>query len=295
VSGRLSLSGYAADFLRTLRERSAIEIIALLSLALIIFAGYSASYFTIAVAFLVLPALLYRPLLEHWLFWTLIAAVSCFVVLHQWYHIDNHKFLLFYWTLTLALAFSLSPERQQAFLARTARFLLIFIMAGAVIQKTLSTSYLDASFFEFSFLTDSRFELFMTALGADRADLKHNQEIINWIESAYLENDISATILRSSRSVRIIAVIVTWWDYLIQLAIAVAFLIRRRLFDLLGHILLLGFIVTTYLVAPVIGFGWTLSILGYAMSAERFPKLALCYLATFPLLTVYGLPWDAVI
>jgi hypothetical protein len=295
VNGGLSLSGYAAAFLRTVQERPAIEIVALLSLGLIIFYGYSATYFVSAVAFLVLPALLYRPLLEHWLFWALIAAVSGFVIVYQWYPIDNHKFLLFYWALALALAFSLSPEQQQAFLAKTARFLLVFVMGGAVVQKTLAASYLDASFFEFTLLTDGRFELFMSALGGDRGDIGHNLDVISWLQSAYLENDTSAAALRSSSSVHNIALLVTWWDYLVQFAIAVVLLIGTRWLDVLGHTLLLVFIVTTYLAAPVIGFGWTLSIFGYALSAGRFPKIALCYLATFPLLTVYGLPWWTVV
>jgi hypothetical protein len=295
VSSGISLPNHAAGFFNELRKRAATDIIVLLSLGLVIFAGYSASYFISAVAFLVLPVLIYRPLLEHWLFWALIAAASCFVILYQWYPIDNHKFLLFYWTLALALAFSLFPEHRQAFLAKTARFLLIFVMAGAVVQKTLATSYVDASFFEFTVLTDGRFELFMRALGIDRGDLAYNRDVIGWLPSAYLENDASTAVLRSSSSVHNIAFLVTWWDYLLPLAIGAAFLIGTRRLDLLGHTLLLVFIVTTYLVAPVIGFGWTLSIFGYALSAGRFPKIALCYLATFPLLTVYGLPWWTVI
>jgi hypothetical protein len=282
-----SLSGHTAAFLHKLRKGPTIEIIVLLSLCLVIFHGYSERYFSVAVAFLVLPALLYRPLFQHWLFWGLIAAVSGFVVLHQWYPVDNHKFLLCYWALALALALSLSEEHQQPFLVKTARFLLVFVMAGAVVQKTLAADYLDGSFFEFTLLTDHRFEPFMAALGVDTSDLSYNQGLIRWLQAATPEHDTSAAVLRLSSSVHNIALVVTWWDYLVQFAIAVAFLIGTRWLDLLGHILLLAFVVTTYLAAPVIGFGWTLSIFGYALSAGRFPKIALCYLATFPLLTVY--------
>jgi hypothetical protein len=143
MNGGLSLSGHAASFFSKLREGPAIEIIVLLSIGLIIFYGFSASYFSSAMAFLVLPALLYRPLLQHWLFWVLIAGVSAFVVFYDWCPIDNHKFLMFYWALALALAFFLSSEYRQTFLAKTARFLLVFLMAGAVVQKTLDASYLN--------------------------------------------------------------------------------------------------------------------------------------------------------
>src|SRR6516225_2653359 len=137
MTAGLFLSSHTTAFLDKLRKGPTIEIIALLSLCLVISHGYSARYFSVAVAFLVLPALLYRPFIEHWLFWGLIAAVSGFVVLHQWYPVDNHKFLLCYWALALALALSLSEEHQQPFLVKTARFLLVFVMVGAVVQKTL--------------------------------------------------------------------------------------------------------------------------------------------------------------
>jgi hypothetical protein len=286
MTAGLSLSDHIASFLHKLRKGPTIEIIVLLSLCLVIFYGYSAKYFSVAVAFLVLPALLYRPFFQHWLFWGLIAAVSGFVVLRQWYPIDNHKFLLAYWALALAFSFSLSEEHRQPFLVKTARFLLVFVMAGAVVQKTLAADYLDGSFFEFTLLTDQRFEPFMAALGVHAGDLSYNRGVISWLQAANPEHDTSA-VLRLSSSVHNIALVVTWWDYLVQLAIAAAFLIGTRWLDLLGHVLLLAFVVTTYLAAPVIGFGWTLSIFGYALSAGRSPKIALCYLATFPLLTVY--------
>ena len=287
MTAGLALFSHTTAFLEKLRKGPTVEIIVQLSLCLVIFHGFSARYFSVAVAFLVLPALLYRPFFQHWLFWGLIAAVSGFVVLRQWYPIDNHKFLLSYWALALALAFSLSEKHQQSFLVKTARILLVFVMVAAVVHKTLAADYLDGSFFEFTLLTDQRLAPFMAALGVDRGDLSYNRGIISWLLAATPEHDTGAAVLRVSPSAHTIAVVVTWWDYLVQVAIAIAFLIGTRWLDLVGHILLLAFVVTTYLAAPVIGFGWTMSILGYALSAERFPKIALCYLATFPLLTVY--------
>ena len=38
------------------------------------------------------------------------------------------------------------------------------------------------------------------------------------------------------------------------------------MFDRIGHLCLLFFIYTTYLPAPVFGFGWLLSILGFALA-----------------------------
>jgi hypothetical protein len=83
----------------------------------------------------------------------------------------------------------------------------------------------------------------------------------------------------------------TWWDLGLQLSIGVLLLIRKRRTDELAHLLLLFFIFTTYIPAPVFGFGWTLAILGFALAKDRFPKISAGYLISFIAILLYQLPW----
>jgi hypothetical protein len=68
-------------------------------------------------------------------------------------------------------------------------------------------------------------------------------------------------------------------------------LARRAVTDKFAHILLLFFIFTTYLPAPVLGFGWILAIMGFALAKEKFPRIAAVYMISFVAILLYQVPW----
>ena len=71
-----------------------------------------------------------------------------------------------------------------------------------------------------------------------------------------------------------LAVFITWWNYLIQVIMGIALLAPR--FTWLWRtrdVWLLVFLFTTYLFAPVIGFGWVLAIMGIAQAEIDCTKL----------------------
>jgi hypothetical protein len=77
----------------------------------------------------------------------------------------------------------------------------------------------------------------------------------------------------------------------VQVFIGVCLVFNRRFSDLLAHTALLFFIFTTYLPAPVFGFGWTLAIMGVTLTKDRFPRWALAYLAACVAVVLYQMPW----
>jgi hypothetical protein len=98
-------------------------------------------------------------------------------------------------------------------------------------------------------------------------------------------------IFPSNDRVNLIARLITWYDIYVQFAIGLFFLPNRRITDILGHAFLLFFIFTTYLPAPVFGFGWTLAILGFILARSRFKHLPVLYLAAFVAILLYQAPW----
>ena len=54
------------------------------------------------------------------------------------------------------------------------------------------------------------------------------------------------------------------------------------------------FILFIYFVAPVLGFGWLITVLGITLAHRRFPRFALAYLASFIVLISYQIPWSEV-
>ncbi len=57
---------------------------------------------------------------------------------------------------------------------------------------------------------------------------------------------------------------------------------------------LLIFLFFTYLVAPVIGFGWVLAIMGIAQTGIQHTRLRALYVFAFLYLQVYRVPWGKV-
>ena len=74
------------------------------------------------------------------------------------------------------------------------------------------------------------------------------------------------------------AKVVTLYDFYVQVAIGVLLLFCREITDTIADLLLLFFIFTTYIPAPVWGFGVTLSVLGFALAKERSQFMSAAYL-----------------
>jgi hypothetical protein len=106
--------------------------------------------------------------------------------------------------------------------------------------------------------------------------------------SQVINNDL---VLPGIARAREIALVMTWWDFSIQFAIGLLLLWRRTFTDQLGHVLLLLFIFTTYLPAPVFGFGWILSIMGLTLAKDQFPRISAVYMISFVAILLYQAPW----
>ena len=73
--------------------------------------------------------------------------------------------------------------------------------------------------------------------------------------------------------------------------IGLCFLFRNRLIQLIGHWALLFFIVVTYSIAPVYGFGLLLIVAGMLLARESFENMMPWYLGTAIYLVVLDFLW----
>ncbi|MGH7803023.1 MAG: hypothetical protein ACREQJ_01640, partial [Candidatus Binatia bacterium] len=101
-------------------------------------------------------ALLHRPLLRRPELWIVLAGVLGWMNLGSWYAIDNHKYLLNYWLLALALGLTLSEPRRA--IAFNARVLIGLAFLLATIQKIAAPDFLNGDFLGVSMLVDRRFQ-----------------------------------------------------------------------------------------------------------------------------------------
>ncbi len=285
-----------ADFYRRCRSEvcatPALELASLLTVLLVAFHGFNSWFARLPAQGLIAVGLIFRELLKSWVFWGLLAVLTGSRIAVQWQDVDNHKFILFYWLLCMTLAHAvLDPELKQNIVLFNARFFLVFIMLGAVAQKLSSASYMDASFFEFELLFDSRFRGFVALFGIDPEVRLQARELLEILRDPYTEVEGNALQIAPGVGLALLAKFVTWYDLIIQAIIGAAFIFRRHVSDLIGHIALLMFIVTAYFAAPVIGFAWTLIVFGILLAKDRYPNLTMTYILMLVVTTLYKIPW----
>lgn len=260
-----------------------------LTLLLLLLYSHRYWYVNIPLSIIALAGLILPSISVSRKFWGVVTTIIALVSFENWYALDNHKYLLGYWCFALFCCFfAKQPEKS---LAKTARLLIGLVFAIGVLQKTLSDNYLDGTFMHYELLLDGRFSGLARYLGGipdhmQELNLAARRALVNY------DSHLSAVQLMSTDGLSWVSVFITWWNYIIQIVIGFAFLSRKPAW-LYGSrdVWLLLFLFTTYLFAPVIGFGWVLAIMGIAQTHRGQTTVRALYVIAFLFLQVYRLPW----
>jgi len=220
--------------------------------------------------------------------WLALAIIVGSGVVYNWSSSDNHKWLIAYWLIAVACACWAKEDRREI-LHANGRWLLVAVMGLAAFYKVATPTYISGNFFEFTLLTDSRFQGFTTLLtDLNSWHLEENRRIMTELLLGP-EWDLVPRGLHRTESVRWLAWFLTWWTVLIEGGIALVFALPETpRWGRIRHYLLLTFAVSTYLVAPVEGFGCMLMLLGMAQCMEKDRYLFLAYVVGFALIQVVG-------
>ncbi len=264
------------------------DLYATLTLFLLLLYSDDSPWIRIPITVLCILAFIFVPLRRSAKFWFVVALLVLVSNYQNWYQADNHKYLHGYWCVALFCALHTRDPERSAGIA--ARWLIGLTFLWAVFWKLSSDDYLNGSFFHFSLLIDERFHRVAQGLGGltERMnELNHAayRALVNY------DSHLSAVGLASGPAIAGVAALMTWWTLILEALIAVAFLWPEEKFiSKWRDYFLLLFILTTYLVAPVVGFGWVLAIMGLAQTSNRSALLTLLYIVTFVSLQVYRLP-----
>jgi len=225
----------------------------------------------LAGAGLVLPRLA-----GHALLWIAIAAAMWWFHAGDLFWIDNHKYLMCYWALACALA-ALARE-PAATLAWNGRWLIGLAFLFATLWKLLGGEYLDGSFFRYTLVADDRLAPLALWLGG----IEPQELALAWELELELLSDPGAggeATLPGGRELSRLALVLSYYTVAIELAIALLFLLPGGdKIRLAGHFCLLGFIVSTYALVPVFGFGYLLTIMGLSQIKGGGWRLRASYL-----------------
>jgi hypothetical protein len=262
------------------------------SLMLVIFGGFSTYEFNIFSQIVVLICIVRPNLIRNPYVWLALASLATYALITNWLIADNHKYLFVYWLWVIFIALIVNDELHSNQILRFhARFFIVFVFLIAALQKIFSPTYMTGEMFEFWLLIDDRFHAFGKLVGIDPNILRDAEFAIRELKGPTVEFIDNAILIPSTDRVHTVAMIITWYDMIVQFTIGTLFLARRHVTDMLGHVVLLFFIFTTYIPAPVYGFGWTIAIYGFTLAKDKFTKLTVTYALAFIAVLFYQLPW----
>lgn len=286
-SARLRPWAASASWLAELADpRRRMDLVGGLTLILLLLTTEQTWVMRVGVATLAAAAAVDRRLLRRAGYWFAVLAVYLVGVSRVVLLIDNHEFLLAYWLLALALA-QLRPRADG--LAVSARLLVGFAFAFATLWKAVTPAYTSGALFHTLLLFDPRFVGVGTALGGlPMAAAFENYALYEMLMTS--GDPAVAVPVFDTPGVGWLAWGMTWWTLAIEGLVAVCFLAPTRwLLGRARHVVLLGFLFTTYVLAPVTGFGWLLVVLGLAQAPlDEHRQLLPAYAAAFVLVLVRG-------
>lgn len=245
-------------------------------------------YLKMPIILLVSAGVVFEDVRRSSTFWLSISALLLFTALTNWYYQDNHKYLISYWCL--AIFFSCLSANPQKVLAKNARLLIGLTFLFAVIWKIIAPDYINGDFFKYTFLTDQRLASAAVFIGGlELEQLEANRNARQFMADVPVpDQDIK---VQSTPGVDVLAIITTWWVLIIESLVAIAFLSREQwLISYYRDVIFIVFIITTFSVAPVIGFGLVLTIMGFAQSDKEHPRTVMSYFLLFFLVQALDLP-----
>lgn len=251
-----------------------LDLLLLMSLLLVLL------YTTTVVTILAIAGLLYRPLARHPLFWLAIAALMALTMIRTWFNLFNHDYVIFYWAMLLGIA--LWWRRPDDILAGASRLILGSLFLFAVLWKASAPEFPNGAFFEFTLMTDPRFQVVGEVLGGVPTDAseEHRRALSEWAEPGL--DPPEPVDLRSGALLPAISQAMAAWTISIESLVAILFLLPSR-FSLSrwAEPVLIIFILSTYVLAPVVGFGWVLILLAMASTTLPRPIAHVFYPLTF--------------
>ena len=237
-----------------------------------------------AAAGILLPRLMHQPM-----YWFGLCAILAVNHVQLWATLDNHQYLITYWCLAMGTS-QLLPSSRRA-LATNARLLIGLCFLFATVWKFMSTEFIDGTFFHFTLLTDRRFSGFADLVGGVPSEVTTaNLTALDSLTRPY--GDVEMIQLEDSPRIGTLALFLAVWTVTIEGLLALLFLVplRDRLAPLRDGLLLL-FMVSTYPVATVVGFGRVLAVMGMAQTPNRYRVERPLYLLLFLILPLFRFPF----
>jgi hypothetical protein len=261
----------------------------LLTIPVLLLYGAVDWYVSVPVSMLAIAALLFPRVRSNRGLWFTMACFLLAGALIAWARADNHKYLIAYWTLAVALATRARDPDQQV--ALSARLLIGFTFAFAIAWKLTTPDFATGEFFHYSLLFDARFSTKVVALGG----LEPSAAEVNRIAREALTSPTSGlenARVATNSTITALAAVLTTWTLVIEGIVALTFLCPpswriARVRDAA----LMAFTLTAYAVAPVLGFASVLTAMAFVQCERDRVRTRSAYLLVFLATQCFRIPW----
>lgn len=269
-----------------LRQIDRVELGLTMTLAMIAISMHEMTWYTqLGVMTLAVSALVIRPLQWNPLLWFGLVVVFLVSFRATWFQQNNHDYLKTYWCAAVGLSLLAASPRQA--LAWNARIVIGLCFLFATLWKVLSPDFLNGEFFHYFLLQDTRFELIARFLGGvSPAELAPGRTE-RVLYSAFGDPAAGTAVAHAAR-VGWISPLLTWWTVLMEGLVAAAFLSPLGTFlSKWRDVVMVVFMVSTYIIAPILFFAWILCGMGVVQAEPARGRLGLVlYIGVFVLILI---------
>lgn len=279
--------GYA-EASRRLRERPVLDLVAPLTLVLLLLYPVGPEPVRIALQLGGVAGLVYSPLQRTPGYWGVLAAGMGVGCLFLWHDADNHKYLITYWCLALSLSCRAHDTTKAVRI--NARLLIGLCFLWAVVWKLRTPDFLTGEYYQFAMLTDERlFSVGQLFSGMSPDVYVQNQEAMERL-TAY-STTFDRVSFDGAAFLRPLSLVLVAWTLLVESWIVLSYLwpTASEWGAWSRYASLLVFIATTYAAAHVGGYAWILTIMGLAQVRVAHASWRLAYLGALALVIVYQL------
>lgn len=264
---------------------SVLDLVAVLSATVLLRNSHGGVYSALSVIVLI-ASILSHKCRRSPAFWLAIALLWSPRLIVDWYHNEDHVYFGVYWVTAFALA--LWGPHQEDVLERSARLLIGLAFGIAVMWKLFVPQFADGSLLHYKLLFDYRFRGMVTEPlgGLTPQQNKWNHTAGDQLNRGDL--DPPQATLQFPNRVTWFAVFLTVWTVAIEALLAVLFLLpKSRWTNRWRDPTLILFLISTYLVAPVMGFASLFTTMGIAQAPRQSGAIRLAYGIALCTLTVW--------
>ncbi len=285
-------SGWLRSAMSSFDQLPLMEQAVMLTLPLLLLYTQQEWYVNVPVVCLSVAGLIFPALRRNAYLWFALVCFMATGIYVTWESSDNHKYAICYWCLAIFLALWRTGDHGQLRVA--ARYLLGLIFAFALLWKIISPDFVNGDFFRHAFLYDDRFSGKMSLLGLIDAETMEFDQVARDALTNF-ESELTEVSIRLPDKLGPLSLVLTWWTLVLEGLITVCFLVPARFkWTRLGDLLLMVFIASTYLIAPVIGFGWLLILMAVISTDPERLAIRFSYLMLLLVLQLFRLPWSQV-